>query len=122
MCTATQTIAVIEKHLDARPMDWQARRELADMLVDECRDDEARLQRWLAEHQRAPYKWWVAWYWLKEFLPEPPLPERAQVPSLVNNPVMIRPYASRMEAESVLMRLLNARGWHAPKNGEVMPI
>ena len=46
--THTETIEAIHAHLDAHPTDWQARRELADLLEDEGRLDEARYQRWAA--------------------------------------------------------------------------
>lgn len=110
--TSTQTIEAIHLHLDNTPTDWQARRELADLLEDEGRMDEARYQRWAAQWEKAPVLnpgVFIGWHWWRS-------PDSSRGNSHIGWLVFkINKYVSgfdtRKEAERELMRVLIAYGW-----------
>ncbi len=122
--TDTQTIEAINRHLDAEPTDWTARLELADLLEDAGREDEAdesRYQRWAVRHQRAPMRIPnspTLWQWVN-----------TSHVKTEHQSVILRlywklntwsadwGYSSRQEAEADLMRVLIAQAWPAPTRG-----
>lgn len=116
--THTETIEAIHAHLDEHPTDWQARRELADLLEDAGRLDEARYQRWAVQWERAPdydpdfrFDAKNHWYWWGR--------DYGGVPSGIGAMVrLLEPvnynqggYHTRQIAERELMRVLIKRGW-----------
>lgn len=72
--THTADLAALHAHLDARPDDWTARRQLADLLTDLGRDQEAACQRWMVKHRRCPRTRWLdlhylhGWHWWRSYV------------------------------------------------------
>lgn len=66
--TDTQTTEAIQKHLDEQPTDWIARLQLADLLEDAGRMDEAKYQRWMVDRRQSPtlvaHGVWIWTYYL----------------------------------------------------------
>ena len=114
----TQTIEAIHAHIDECPTDWQARRELADLLEEAGREDEAQYQRWAAKHERSPIgirDWPSLWQWLRTCHTPPEHP--AVILSLyerLNSWYADWGYDSRRRAEADLLRVLVEQGWPAP--------
>lgn len=53
----TATKEAMNARLDEEPRDWDARRELADLLEEAGQQDQAALQRWLVRHRKCPCPW-----------------------------------------------------------------
>lgn len=136
MSTATQTIAVINAHLDENPQDWQARLELADLCEDEGRDDEARYQRWAVRWERAPHREEdvdflsvalnlrdggnrdcprrVTWYWHSGSYPTPNSAHsfiQTSIAALLSEWSSEWGYGTRLWAEADLLQALTSLGW-----------
>lgn len=114
--THTETIEAIHAHLDEHPTDWQARRELADLLEDEGRLDEARYQRWAVQWEKCPSSnqtGWRGWHW---WATETPWRKNSAIGHCLA--YQIQNYAmggeTREAAEADLMRVLVKNGWPAP--------
>lgn len=117
---AVHTLDTIRAHLDKEPKDWQARRELADLLEEAGRDDEARLQRWLVQWKRAPHYMPTFqpvamryWYWWSNSTNR-----NNEVHCLGGMVMRMSPkmysdggYATREEAERELLLLLIRENW-----------
>lgn len=118
----TQTIEAIHAHLDKHPTDWQARRELADLLEDVGREDESKLQLWLVEWKRAPqhYPKWVTipndkpWYWWGGSDPDNHANMGMLVTELLPKSYANGGYSTRRDAETELLRTLIILDWPAP--------
>jgi len=109
--TDTQTTEAIQKHLDEQPTDWIARLQLADLLEDAGRMDEAKMQRWMVQWKHAPLPFVTS--------------ERLDVTSFSDSTHgMVRAlnhtvwhwypkcyYGTRKEAEDSMMQLLVATNW-----------
>lgn len=121
---ANLLVEVINAHLDNAPVDFQARRELADLLEDaEQQIDAARLQRWMAAGGKSPchvQRWYRrVWTWrLGTGTSRDGAPELA--PCIYNllkkngNPYaaqILPTYETRQEAEEDLLRVLNLLEW-----------
>lgn len=63
--THTDLLAAIHASLDEEPADWQARRELADLLEDAGDLTGAACQRWMVAEGKHPYRGPVGreWWW-----------------------------------------------------------
>ena len=66
-----QLIKTIHQHLDEKPHDWQARRELADLYEEISKDKESVFQRWLVKVEKCPDPpidtvYPTSWNWWKE--------------------------------------------------------
>lgn len=64
----SRTIEVLHAYLDECPLDWQARKELADLYEENGDNDRAVVQRWLAKCEKAPtyavtVEGATVWYW-----------------------------------------------------------
>ncbi len=64
--TDTDVVEAIHRHLDQHPDDWQARRELADLLEQAGDEAGAACQRWMVEARRRPWGPAVSWCWTTE--------------------------------------------------------
>lgn len=104
--------ANLQSHLDSDPGDGLARLLLADLLEEQGRDDEARFQRWLAEHKLWPdndlafyggtgWQWWESVDGYED-------KRHAMLPSGVLGlmPDEWWNYRTRVEAEAVLCKAL----------------
>jgi hypothetical protein len=64
--THTDLLAAVHRRLDEEPADWQARRELADLLEEAGDLAGAACQRWMAAARKHPCVshelWWWPWY------------------------------------------------------------
>jgi uncharacterized protein (TIGR02996 family) len=109
------TEVALGEHLDANPTDWQARREYADWLLDEGRDSEAALQRWLADNEKAPARTCAVptlpWDWFYELDGGSTYPAQCRV----SQKTFIRlsstgRYRTRRKAEADLLRVLIEEG------------
>lgn len=123
MTNAANLVEVINAHLDNAPVDFQARRELADLLEDAEQIDAARLQRWMAERSKCPcyvyrsYRW--CWMWFPgKGTSSDGAPELApRIYDLLTKDrrsyaaKSLPVYETRQEAEEDLLRVLNLLEW-----------
>jgi len=90
--TSEMTIEAIAAHLDEQPTDWVARLQLADLLEDAGRMDEAKMQRQIVVWKDAPRRiiddLGSTWCWV----------------SGVH-------YGTRREAEDCMMQFFVGRDW-----------
>lgn len=120
---AANLVEAIHSHLDNAPVDFQARRELADLLEDAEQIDAARLQRWMAAGGKSPchvQRWYRrVWTWrLGTGTSRDGAPELAPcIYDLLTKDrrsyaaKSLPTYETRQEAEEDLLRVLNLLEW-----------
>ncbi len=119
MITQTQTVKLIRNHLEEKPNDWQARRELADLYEEIVDLNRSKLQKWLIKYERCPehtldhrpsfkkpWFWWSSGFY------------KYKHSSLGFLVAYLEPknydkggYATCEEAEEELMRVLIIKNW-----------
>lgn len=114
MTDAAAALEAIHAYLDENPGDLDVRRELADLLQDEGRHDEADHQRWLAGEGKWPGRATrgraATWHWYSEADPIADSPH--VLPADIHGALGGGPrgwdvYPSREKAEADLLRSLH---------------
>lgn len=116
--TDRDLINAIHNRLDEEPADWQARRELADLLEEVGDTAGAATQRWMVAEGRKPWRWSCQdrWVWNRHPPEAATFPAgRSLLPAAVwdhlpggdGGPGVHR---TRREAEAALLAALRAAG------------